>query len=87
MLFFHGFNVTVVCFEAIWMFPKIVVPPNHPFVHRVFPLQTIHFWIPIFGNIHIFFAGLGDFSSLEHPVAVLVSPGWQDVGLENLKVS
>ena len=22
--------------KLIWVFPKIVVPPNHPFVHRVF---------------------------------------------------
>ena len=32
-----------------WMFPKIVVPPNHPFVHRVFPYKPsisgyTYFW-------------------------------------------
>ena len=34
--------------------PKIVVPPNNPFVHRVFHYFHHPFWgIPIFGNIHI----------------------------------
>ena len=38
-----------------WVFPKIMVSPDHPFVHRVFHYkQSIlgenH---PIFGNIHI----------------------------------
>ena len=30
--------------EPIWMFPKIVVPPNHPFVHRVFHEINHPFW-------------------------------------------
>ena len=30
-----GFEVTS---HSIWGFPKIGVPPNHPFVHRGFPL-------------------------------------------------
>ena len=37
----------------LWMFPKIVgeTPPNHPFVHRVFPYFHHPFWgTPIFGN-------------------------------------
>jgi len=29
----------------IWMFPKMVVPPNHPFLEG-FPLLTIHFEVP-----------------------------------------
>ena len=28
----------------IWVFPKIVVPPNHPFVHRVFHYFHHPFW-------------------------------------------
>ena len=42
--------------QHIWVFPKIMVPPNHPFVHRVFhEIFTIHFGgkSSIFGNIHI----------------------------------
>ena len=36
------------------MFPKIGVftPPNHPFVHRVFPYFHHLFW-GIFGNTHV----------------------------------
>ena len=36
--------------------PKIVLPPNHPFVHRVFHYFYHPFWgkkKPIFGNSHI----------------------------------
>ena len=37
----------------IWMFPKIVVPPNHPILIG-FSIITHPFWgIPIFGNTHI----------------------------------
>ncbi len=41
---------------SIWVFPKILVPPNHPFVHSVFHYKPSFFWgkNPIFGNIHIF---------------------------------
>ena len=31
-------------FECIWVFPKIMVPPNHPFVHRVFHEINHSFW-------------------------------------------
>ena len=44
------------CFyhHFIWVFPKIVVPPNHPFVHRVFHYFHHPFWgTTIFGNTHI----------------------------------
>ena len=34
----------------IWVFPKIGVSPNHPFVHRVFIIFTIHFG----GKTHLF---------------------------------
>ena len=38
----------------LWVFPKIMVPPNHPFFHRVFPDFHHPFWgTPIFGNIPI----------------------------------
>ncbi len=37
-----------------WVFPKIMVPPNHPFVHRVFHYFHHPFWgTPIFGNTQI----------------------------------
>ena len=37
----------------IWMFPKIVVPPNHPFLIG-FSIVNHPFWgTPIFGNTHI----------------------------------
>ena len=40
---------------CIWVFPKIMVPPNHPFVHRVFHYFHHPFWgITIFGNAYIF---------------------------------
>ena len=29
---------------SLWVFPKIVVPPNHQFVHRVFPYFHHPFW-------------------------------------------
>ena len=36
-----------------WMFPRMVVPPNHPFVHRVFHYFHHPFWgTLIFGNTH-----------------------------------
>ena len=41
---------------SIWVFPKIVgnIPPNHPFVHRVFHDFHHPFWATsIFGNTHI----------------------------------
>ena len=39
---------------VIRVFPKIMVPPNHPFVHRVFHYFHHPFWgpTPIFGNSH-----------------------------------
>ena len=38
----------------IWMFQKIVVPPNHPFVHRVFHYFHHPFWgTIILGNPHM----------------------------------
>ena len=41
----------------IWMFPKIVVPPNHPLKNRVFHYMFTHPFLgetpPIFENTHI----------------------------------
>ena len=35
--------------STIWVFPKIIlVPPNHPFVHRVFHEINHPFWGPLF---------------------------------------
>ena len=46
--FFRGLYCRV-----IWMFPKIVVPPNHPILIG-FSIINHPFWgTPIFGNIHI----------------------------------
>ena len=43
--------------DYIWgVEPKIIVPPNHPFVHRVFHYFHHPFWgvnTPIFGNTRI----------------------------------
>ena len=33
---------------SIWVFPKIGVPPNHPYVHRVFPYKPFIFGVPVF---------------------------------------
>ena len=39
---------------TIWVFPKIMVPPNHPFVYRVFHFFHHPFLgTPIFGNNHL----------------------------------
>ena len=37
------------------------IPPNHPFVHRVFHEINHPLWgpTPIFGNVHIFFLEIG----------------------------
>ncbi len=37
-----------------WMFPKIMVLPNHPFVHRVFHYFHHPFWVPLFLETSIF---------------------------------
>ena len=46
----------MLCFRYIWMFPKIVVPPNHPTLIGFSIIFTIHFGgnTPIFGNTHIY---------------------------------
>ena len=79
---FHGFNVTVVCFEAIWMFPKIVVPPNHPFVHRVFHYKPSIFGY-LFSETSIFSSQVWEIFISRAPSGRIGVPGWQDVGLEN----
>ena len=52
----------------IWLFPKIVVPPNHPFVHRVFHYFHHPFWgfSPYFWfNTHIYLEFFFHLDSLE----------------------
>ena len=41
--------------DGIWVFPKIMVPPNHPILIGFSIIFTIHFggFPPIFGNTHI----------------------------------
>ena len=42
--------------NAMWVFPKIMVPPNHPFVHRVGTIINHPFGgTIIFGNTHVLF--------------------------------
>ncbi len=36
--------VAVHAWDLIWAFPKIMVPPNHPFVHRGFHEINHPFW-------------------------------------------
>ena len=41
-------------FEPVWVVPKMMVPSNHPFVHRDFHYFHHPFWgTSIFGNIRI----------------------------------
>ena len=42
--------------KHIWVFPKIMVPPNHPIKNRVVHHFHHPFWgpTPIFGNTHIY---------------------------------
>ena len=51
---------------AIWLFPKIVGPPNHPFVHRVFPL----FSPSILGFSHYFWKHIHIFTNLNERLSV-----------------
>ena len=46
----------------IWMFPKMGVPPNHPFIDGIFPYKPSSYWVP-YGQL--------DFS---HPSADLWGP-------------
>ena len=46
---------------SIWMFPKIVVPPNHPLKNRLFH----YFHHPFWGKIHYFW---------KHPYSVSKTP-------------
>ena len=38
----------------MWMFPKIVVPPNHPLKNKVFHSFHHPFWGHFFGNTHVY---------------------------------
>ena len=40
--------------ENMWVFPKMMVPPNHPMFNRVFQYFHHPFWgTSIFGNTHV----------------------------------
>ena len=77
---------------SIWMSPKIVVPPNHPFVNRVFHYKPSILGVksPIFGNTHIYifyyficdnsFTSWTTFCEIEH---LLSSLGVQWIALQN----
>ena len=42
--------------QGIWVFPTIMVPPNHPFVHRVFHYKpSILGVLPLFWETTIYF--------------------------------
>ena len=46
-------NISSTC-EFTWVFPKIMVPPNHPFYIIGFSIINLPFWgTPIFGNTHM----------------------------------
>ena len=49
----HHFQKHILCYYMD--VSEIMVPPNHPFVHRVFSIINHPFWepTPIFGNTHI----------------------------------
>ena len=53
-------------FQIIWMFPKIVVPPNHPILIG-FSNINHPFWgpAPIFGNTHLMFYPTNSTNSLD----------------------
>ena len=52
-IFFCGQSGKVSTQKNIWGFPKMVVPPNHPFLMG-FSIINHPFWgTPIFGNTHI----------------------------------
>ena len=39
---------------SIWGFPKIGLPPNHPFLDGIFPYKPSSYWgTPINGNPHM----------------------------------
>ncbi len=56
-------------YTDIWAFPKISVPPNHPFVHRVFHdfhhpfwgVKSPYFWF----NTHMISSNLGKLSQFQ----------------------
>ena len=45
----HETNYPMI-YVYIWVFPKTLVPPNHPFVHGVFHYKVYPFWVvfPLF---------------------------------------
>ena len=51
----QGLELLVLLGESIWVFPKIMVPPNHPLKNRVFHFFHHPFWgnYPYFGETPI----------------------------------
>ena len=62
------------CVVAIWRFPKMVAPPNHPFWYILIGFSIINhpFWgTPIVGNPHIFHVFLeknSQFPEISHAI-------------------
>ena len=66
-----------------WVFPKIMVPPNHPFVRRVFRCFHHPFWgvLPLFletSNCYLSRLQMNCFTRLETLLVdvLLLGPGW-----------
>ena len=49
----------------IWMFPKIVVPPNHPILIGISIINHPFWGTTIFGNIHMFIYSSGKSHALD----------------------
>ena len=54
-LMFHHFWCLSIKIQAIWRFPEIGVPPNHPFLDGIFSYKPSILGHPIDGNPHIHF--------------------------------
>ena len=56
---------------AIWVFPEIGVPPNHPFLDRIFPDKPSSYWgTPILGNPHIIIYNINHYQ----PSLIIIKP-------------
>ena len=48
-------SVTNFCRMQIWRFPKIGIPPNHPFIDGMFHCKPSSYWgTPVVGNLDRF---------------------------------
>ena len=59
-------------FGGIWMFPKIMVPPNHPLKNRVFHSFHHPFWgvLPLFLVQHPYVFVAGKYISMENRIPI-----------------